>query len=167
MRIVSSWRSPAAIACCPPSMQRPCGRPQGQLGFYSSARSVAVVIQAEVRNEVFAHNVAQRVLELHRLDKEVVLGIDALGRIRRLEVEAQPLLDAEASQTWRACGKVHEEAEIERQRSCEDRVTAEEINLELHGITQPAEDIDIVPTLFVITAWGVIVDTNLVVDILV
>ena len=56
---------------------------------------------------------------------------------------------------------------VERQRSGEDRVTAQEIDLDLHGVTEPAEDIDVVPTLFVVTAGRVVVDADLVVNIFV
>src|ERR1035441_7372413 len=105
-----------------------------------------VVIEAQVRNQVLPHDVAQRVLHLHRLDKQIVLRVDALGAVWRLEVEAQPLLDAQAAQARRTRGEVHEQAQIQRQRSCQNRVAAQEINLELHGIAEPAEDIDVVPT---------------------
>ena len=54
-----------------------------------------VVLQPEVRDQVLAHDVAQRVLQLHRLDEQIVLRIEPLGRLRRLEVEAQPLLNAD------------------------------------------------------------------------
>ena len=41
---------------------------------------LVVVFEAEVGDQVFAHDVAQGVLELHRLDEEIVLGIEALAR---------------------------------------------------------------------------------------
>ena len=47
-----------------------------------------------MRNEIFAAHPAQRVLELHQLDEDVVLGV-YLGRMHRpLEIEGQPLLNA-------------------------------------------------------------------------
>ena len=41
--------------------------------------SVAVVFQSKVRDEILTHDVAQGVFQLHVLDKEIVLGVDALG----------------------------------------------------------------------------------------
>ena len=35
---------------------------------------LAVVIEAEVGHEAFAHDVAEGVFQFHRLDEEVVLG---------------------------------------------------------------------------------------------
>src|ERR1700722_17913817 len=61
-----------------------------------------VVLQAEVRDQVRAHDVAQRVFELHRLDKEIVLRVQAFRRLRRLEVEAQPLLNSDRAELGRA-----------------------------------------------------------------
>ena len=49
-------------------------------------------------DEVFAHDVAEGVFELHGLDEEVVLGVDAGGAVGGFEVEAEPLLDAEAAE---------------------------------------------------------------------
>ena len=55
---------------------------------------LVVILLAKVRDEVFANHPAQSVFQLHQLDEQVVLRIK-LGRgHRRLEVEAQPLLNA-------------------------------------------------------------------------
>ncbi len=59
---------------------------------------VAVVVEAEVGDEVFAHDVAEGVLQLHVLYEEVVLGIDTWCSVGILEVEAEPLLNAKATQ---------------------------------------------------------------------
>ena len=117
--------------------------------------------------QVFAHDVAQRVLQLHGLYEEIVLGIDAGGRVRSLEVEAEPLLNAKSAKTGRASGQIEEEAEVERERSGEDGVAAKKVDLELHGVSQPAEDIDVVPAFLVVAAGRVVVDANLVVQVLV
>jgi hypothetical protein len=45
-------------------------------------------------DEVFAHDVAKRVLELGVLNKKIMLRVQTLGMLRRFEVEAQPLLNA-------------------------------------------------------------------------
>ena len=58
---------------------------------------LAVVVEAEVGDEAFAHDVAEGVFELHVLDEQVVLGVDAGGGVGVLEVEAQPLLNAHAA----------------------------------------------------------------------
>src|SRR5437879_13650389 len=44
-------------------------------------------------------------------------------------------------------------------------ITAEEIHLDLHGVVEPAEDINIVPAFFVVAARRVIVDADFVADI--
>src|SRR5207247_2702584 len=45
------------------------------------------------------------------------------------------------------------------------RITAEKIHFDLHGIAEPSKDIDIVPPFFVITAWRIIVNADLVKNI--
>ena len=47
-----------------------------------------VVLVTEVGDEVFAHPVAQRVLQLRLLDEDVVLRIQPSADLRALEVEA-------------------------------------------------------------------------------
>src|SRR6516165_8177119 len=69
---------------------------------------LVVVFEAEVGDEVGAHDVAERVLELHRLDEEMVLGVESFTRLRRLQIEAEPLLDADGLERWRAFGQVEE-----------------------------------------------------------
>ena len=93
---------------------------------------------------------------------EVVDSLLALGIVmhRRLQEETEEALCAVASRTG---GEVAEQTEVETERRSEDGVAAEEINLDLHGITHPAEDVDIVPTLFVVVAWGIVVDAYLMV----
>ena len=39
-----------------------------------------VVLEAEVGDQVVAHDVAERVLELHGLDEQIVLGIETFAR---------------------------------------------------------------------------------------
>jgi len=120
-----------------------------------------------VGDEVFAHDVAEGVLKLHRLDEEVMLGVDAGGAVGSFEVKTEPLLNAEAAQAGRAGGEIHKENEIEGERRGEDGVTTKEVHFELHRVAKPAEDVDVVPALFVVTAGRVIVDADLVVEVLV
>ena len=44
-------------------------------------------------------------------------------------------------------------------------VAAQEIDLDLHGVAEPSEDVDVVPTLFVISARRVVVDADLVAEV--
>ena len=60
----------------------------------SPRRRLVVVLAPEVRDELLALHVAQRVLQLHQLDEQVVLRIQTRRVHRALEVERQPLLDA-------------------------------------------------------------------------
>ena len=57
--------------------------------------------------------------------------------------------------------------QVQRNGRGQDGVAAEEIHLDLHGIAQPAKNVDVIPTLFVITAWWVIVNADLVENVLV
>jgi hypothetical protein len=120
-----------------------------------------------VGDEVFAHDVAEGVLQLHGLDEEVVLRVDAGSAVGSFEVEAEPLLNAEAAQTGRASREIHEEDQVEGERCGENGVAAEEVHLELHRVAEPTEDVDVVPALFVVAAGWVIVDAYLVVEVLV
>jgi hypothetical protein len=130
-------------------------------------RLLAVVLKAEVGNQVLTHDVPKSVLQLHGLDKEIVLGVNLRRVVRVLEVEAEPFLNTETLQAAGAGGEVHEKNQVERKRRSKDRIATEEVNLELHGISQPAEDVDIVPTLFVITTRRVIVVPKFVLEVLV
>src|ERR1019366_7109385 len=94
-----------------------------------------------------------------------MLGIQSGRRHRRFEVEAQPLLDADTAQLRRTLRQVEEEHEIEHDGGRENGVAAQKIDLDLHRIAEPTEDIDVVPTLFVITAWRVVVNADLVADV--
>ena len=127
-----------------------------------AGRSV-VVLGAEVGDGVVALEVAERVLQLHELDEDVVLGVDARRRrLRALPVEAQPLLDARQAGPL---GQVEEQGQVEHQRGGEDRVPAEEVDLDLHLVAEPPEDVDVVPALLVVAAGRVVVDAHHVVDV--
>src|SRR5512138_1278011 len=73
-------------------------------------RSLFVIVEAEVRDELLARDVAQRVLELRELDEEIVLGVEPLADHRALEVERQPLLDPREPGALR---EVEEERDVE------------------------------------------------------
>src|SRR6185437_5780442 len=112
--------------------------------------------------QFLALQVAQRVLQLHRLNEQVVLRVESRHRHRRLEVETQPLLNSDTPQLRRTLCQIEEQDQVEHDRRCQNRVTAEEIDFNLHGVAEPAEDVDVVPTLFVITARRVVVNADLV-----
>ena len=78
----------------------------------------------------------------------------------RLEEEAQEALDAVTAGT--GC-KVAQQTEVEQQWCCKDRVAAEEVDLDLHWVTHPAEDVDVVPALLVVVARWIIVDAYLMI----
>ncbi len=63
-------------------------------GWHRGEAPSVVVLVTQVRDQFFAHHPAQRVFELHRLDEDVVLGVEAGGSLRALEIEAEPLLNA-------------------------------------------------------------------------
>ena len=94
--------------------------------------------------------------------EEVVNGYLVLSVVvhRALEEEAEEALCAVTSG---ASSKVAQQYEVEAEGSSKDRVAAEEVNLNLHGVAHPTEDIDVVPTFFVVVARGIVVDTYFVV----
>src|SRR5690606_10035224 len=60
-----------------------------------------VILVAQVGDELLAHHPAERVLQLHELNEQIVLRIE-LGRGHRaLEIEAEPLLDAREARALR------------------------------------------------------------------
>ncbi len=67
----------------------------------------------------------------------------------------------------RALGKIEEQHQVERDGRGKDRVAAEEVDLDLHRIAEPAENVDVVPAFLVVAARRVVVDADLVVDVLV
>src|SRR5436853_623950 len=79
-----------------------------------------------------------RVLQLHQLNEEVVFGIELGGGHGAFEVEAEPLLNAGPAG---ALGEIEQEREVEHDRRGEDRVAAEEVDLHLHRIAEPAEEV--------------------------
>src|ERR1700730_12480652 len=53
-----------------------------------------VILTAEVRDELLSLQISQRVLQLHQLNEQIVLGIEAWRVNGALEIKGQPLLDA-------------------------------------------------------------------------
>ena len=50
-------------------------------------------------------------------------------------------------------------AKVEQERCSENRVSAEEIDFDLHWIIHPSEDVNVVPSLLIVVAWRIIVDS--------
>src|ERR1700687_421957 len=123
-----------------------------------------VVFQAKVGDQLFTAQESKRVLQLHELNEQVVLRIEPGRSLRALEVERQPLLDALHASPLR---EVEEQCQVEHQRRGKDGVAAEEVDLDLHRVPEPSEDVDVVPALFVVAAWRIVVNVHLVDVILV
>jgi hypothetical protein len=51
-------------------------------------RLLAVIVEAEMGDEAFAHDVTEGVFEFHVLDEEIVFGIDTGCGVGVFEVEA-------------------------------------------------------------------------------
>jgi len=108
-----------------------------------------------------ATHFAESVLQHNVLLEEVVNGNFVLGVVvhRALEEEAQEALDTEAAG---ASSEVAEEYEVEAQRSSEDRVAAEEVDFDLHGVPIQPKMSDVIPTFLVVVARGIVVDAHFV-----
>ena len=91
-----------------------------------------------------------------------MLRIHRLRVLRALEVEREPLLDARHPRSLR---EIEEQHQVQHQRRGEDRIAAQKVDLDLHRIPEPAEDVDVVPAFFVVTARRVVVDAHLVKDV--
>src|SRR5438046_8268223 len=81
---------------------------------------------------------------------------------RRLEIKAEPLLNAAHS---RALRQVEEQHEIKHDRGGQNGIAAEEVHLDLHRIAEPSKNVDAIPALFVVTARRVVIDAYLVAHI--
>src|SRR4029453_17646016 len=98
------------------------------------------------------------------LNEKVVLRIQPWRVHRALEVEGQPLLDAGHSCTLR---QIEKQGGIQHDRGREDAVAAQEVHLQLHRISKPTEDVNVVPPLFVFAARRVVIDADDVTQLLV
>src|SRR6266446_7258535 len=99
---------------------------------------LVVILAPEMRDELLAFEEPQRVFQLHQLDEEIMFGVEPRRVDRALEVEGQPLLDARHPG---ALGEIEKQRDVEDDRRGKDAVAAQEVDLELHRITEPAHDI--------------------------
>src|SRR5256885_16930976 len=125
---MASRRSPPASRLSPATSRLPLSR--------------CVVLQPQVRDLVLTHQVPQRVLQLRLLNEEIVFRLQTGRGHWTLIVERQPLLDALHSRTL--C-EVAEEREIEHDRRGKNGVAAKEIDLDLHRVVHPPDNVDVVP----------------------
>src|SRR4029077_510729 len=105
------------------------------------ARSV-VILQTQVCDQVLTAHPPERILQLHQLDEDVVLRVEPRRGHGSLEIEREPFLDATHAAALR---QVHEQNQIQDERRGQDGVAAQEIDLNLHRIAQPSEDVDVIP----------------------
>src|SRR5712692_3317482 len=126
---------------------------------------LVIIFESQVGDELFAAQVAQRVLELHQLDEQVVFRVEGRCAHGAFEIEGEPFLDDLARHLAAALRQVHEQNQVEHDRRRQDRVAAQKVNLDLHRVAEPAEDIEVVPAFLVVTARRVVVDTHLVVEV--
>src|SRR5207253_699811 len=145
-------RTPATAAI----HHRESGRGPGSFIGYGSFRSglpavdllfrrrrlPLVVVEPRVVEHFLTHQDPQRVGQLQVLDEEVVLGLEIHARHRRFEVEGEPLLDAREPCALR---EVEEEDQVQGDRGRQDRVAAEKVDLDLHGLAEPSHNVYIVP----------------------
>src|SRR5437868_15318584 len=90
--------------------------------------------------------------------------IDGGGAHGAFEVEGEPLLNPAHTGAF---GQVEEQDQVQYERRGQDRVAAQEIDFDLHRIAEPPDDIDVIPSFFVVAAGRVIVDADFVVEILI
>jgi hypothetical protein len=77
---------------CLPSANR--GHPSDSC----AQRPSIVILQPQMRDQLLAFQVPERIFQLHQLNEQIVLGIQARHRHRRLKVKAQPLLNPNSLQ---------------------------------------------------------------------
>src|SRR5277367_3020555 len=107
----------------------------------------------------------QCVLQLHQLNEQIMLRIKSGRSHRRLEIKTQPLLNAESAKLRAALRQIHKEHQIQHNGRRKNGIPAKKIYFDLHRVAEPAEDVDIVPALFVVASRRVIVYADLVGEI--
>src|SRR5215472_6553276 len=129
-----------------------------------SETALIVIFQTEMSDQIFTAHPPERVLQLHQLNEDVVLRVESGRGHGRLEVERQPLLDAPHSGALR---QIQEQHQVQYNRRRQDRIAAQEIDLDLHRIAEPTENVDVVPAFLGVAARRIVVNPDGVVKILV
>src|SRR5437773_936905 len=88
------------------------GKTIGGISRTESARLI-VVLQAKVCDQLFPVQVAQRVLQLHGLNEQIMFRTESGSRHRRLKIETEPLLDSDAAELVAALRQVHKQRQVE------------------------------------------------------
>jgi hypothetical protein len=117
-----------------------------------------------MRYQVFPLEMPESIFELHHLDEQIVFRVHFGSAHRTLEIEGKPLLH---SFETGPLGEVHEKNKVQYDGGGQDGVATQKIHLNLHRIIEPAENIDVVPALLVVSARGVVVYPDLVIIIFV
>ena len=77
-----------------------------------------------MRDQILTLDISQRILQLHQLNEEIMLRVEA-GRVHRaLEVEREPLLNAAETDALR---DIEEKRQVEHDRRRHDAVAAQVI----------------------------------------
>src|SRR5262249_59705946 len=127
----------------------PMSAPASSAGWRRGGDGIisVVVLPPEMRDELLAPQIAERVLQLHELNEQVVLRIETRRVHRTLVIEREPFLNPLHPG---ALGQVQEQRRVQHDRRRQDAVAAEEVDLQLHRVPEPPEDVDVVPALFVV-----------------
>ena len=81
-----------------------------------------------------------------------------------LEIKTQPFLNAAHAASL---GKIHKQDQVQNDRRSENAVAAQEIDFDLHGVTEPSVNVDVIPAFFIISSRRIVVDPHFVREILV
>ena len=111
---------------------------------------------------LFSHEIALGILQFHQLNEKIMLRIEVGGALGALEIEGEPLLNPIHRSPL---GQVCEKHQIQYDGCGQNAVSAKKIYFDLHGIPKPAIDINAVPTLFIVTPRGIIVDCHFMVEV--
>src|SRR5882672_12511200 len=85
--------------------------------------------------------------------------IKAGGSLGRFKVEGKPLLN---SLHPRTLSQIQKQCEIQHDRRRQNGIPTEKIDLDLHRVTQPPENINVVPPFLVVAARWVVVNPDYV-----
>src|SRR5262245_14850586 len=119
-----------------------------------STSCFAVVLDPQMGDLLLTHQPAKGILELGLLDEQIVLGIEAGSGLGTLEVEREPLLNPAQSG---ALSQIEEQRQVQDERRRQNRVATEEIDLDLHRVAQPPEDVDVVPAFLIVASGRIVV----------
>src|SRR2546429_6421397 len=81
-----------------------------------------------------------------------------------LEVKTQPFLNAAHPASL---GKVQKQDQVQNDWGSKNTVAAQEINFDLHGVTEQSVDVDVVPSFFIISARRIVMDPHFMRELLV